>query len=105
MAEKLFSKSLAELVESIESTIPHAKKNGYLGVSADMSLDVAQELLETLARIKRLDTENDRLVNSLDYILESGSIASFEAEQKAKWGLGLDVEDESKIAALKPRFS
>lgn len=63
------------------------------------SIDELQEQLKTL------NTENDRLVNALDYILESGSISSYEAEQKAKWGLGLMVEDETFTAALKPRFS
>lgn len=46
--EKLFAKSLVELVSEVESTIPHAQKNGYLGVSAGMSLDVARELIEAV---------------------------------------------------------
>ncbi|ENP0827529.1 hypothetical protein ACCI36_004760 [Vibrio parahaemolyticus] len=40
-----FAKSLTELVNDVDSTIPHAKQNGYPAISADMSLDVAQGLV------------------------------------------------------------
>ncbi|HAV1520172.1 TPA: hypothetical protein JG825_003491 [Vibrio parahaemolyticus] len=40
-----FAKSLTELVNDVNSTIPYAKQNGYLAISADMSLDVAQEIV------------------------------------------------------------
>lgn len=53
----------------------------------------------------RLNSENERLVNALDYVLESGAITSRDGVEKAKWGLGLEVENEAEIAALKPRFS
>ncbi|EHK2924778.1 hypothetical protein LQM11_004427 [Vibrio parahaemolyticus] len=42
---KNFAKSLTELVNDVDSTIPHARQNGYLAISADMSLDVAQGLV------------------------------------------------------------
>lgn len=42
---KNFAKSLTELVNDVDSTIPHAKQNGYPAISADMSLDVAQGLV------------------------------------------------------------
>lgn len=47
--QKQLAKSLSELVSQIEATIPHAKNLGYLGVSIDISIDVAQELVEKLA--------------------------------------------------------
>ena len=78
------------------------KTNAIVGIIDDYS--VAQGLVKKLERADRLDVENDRLVNALDYILESGEL-SFTSAQKAMWGLGLQVEDEKQIAALKPRFS
>ncbi|EJX5614663.1 hypothetical protein OEA42_004005 [Vibrio parahaemolyticus] len=102
---KKFCTSLAEMIEQVQNNLPHAKKQGFKAIGIDVSLDVAQSLVKKLERADRLDVENERLVNALDYILESGYISSFEAEQKAKWGLGLIVENEQEIAALKPRFS
>ncbi|WP_199481095.1 hypothetical protein [Vibrio owensii] len=43
-----FAKSLTELVNDVNSTIPYAKQNSYLAISADMSLDVAQELVDVV---------------------------------------------------------
>lgn len=51
--KKQVAQSLSELVSQIESTIPHAKNFGYLGVSVDISLDVAQELVEKLALLDK----------------------------------------------------
>lgn len=48
MREKKFAKSLDELADEVKSTIPHAQNNGYLGVSASMSLDVASQLIEAV---------------------------------------------------------
>ena len=78
------------------------KTNAIVGIIDDLA--IAKGLVKKLERADRLDAENDRMVNALDYILESGSISTFEAEQKAKWGLGLIVENEQEIAALKLRF-
>lgn len=57
------------------------------------------------AEILRLNEESERLTNALDYIYQSGEAMSRDAVQKARWGLGLEVENEAEIAALKPRFS
>ncbi|HCJ7273308.1 TPA: hypothetical protein NVH30_002946 [Vibrio cholerae] len=54
--QKQIAQSLSELVSQIESTIPHARSFGYLGVSVDISLDVAQELVEKLTLLDKLDT-------------------------------------------------
>lgn len=54
---------------------------------------------------ERLDKENDRMANALDYLLESGSVSDQDGVKKARWGLGLEVEDEEAVAALKPRYS
>ncbi|HFG1736907.1 TPA: hypothetical protein ACGF1T_002927 [Vibrio cholerae] len=53
--QKQIAQSLSELVSQIESTIPHARNFGYLGVSVDISLDVAQELVEKLALLDKLN--------------------------------------------------
>jgi hypothetical protein len=45
---KSFANSLHELTHDIESTIPYAKEIGYLAISSDMSLEVAQELVNEL---------------------------------------------------------
>ncbi|EOC1853670.1 hypothetical protein ACI1HS_004457 [Vibrio parahaemolyticus] len=45
---KNFAKSLTELVNDVDSTIPHARQNGYIAISADMSLDVAQGLVDAV---------------------------------------------------------
>lgn len=49
---KNFAKSLTELVNDVDSTIPHAKQNGYPAISADMSLDVAQGLVGAVKSYK-----------------------------------------------------
>lgn len=105
MVPKRVANSLAELANEVASTIPSAQRLSYEGISTDMSLDVAQELVQKLAHLEKLDAENERLTNALDYLLESGALSSFDDVQKAKWGLGLQVEDEQRIAALKPRYS
>ncbi|EMY6611176.1 hypothetical protein ABCL16_003432 [Vibrio parahaemolyticus] len=102
---KKFCTSLAEMVEQVQSNLPHAKQQGFNAVGIDVSLDVAQELVQKLAIFEKLDAENDRLVNALEYVLESGAILECDAVAKARWGLGLEVENEQEIAALKPRFS
>lgn len=48
MDKNHITQSLTELANEIQSTIPHAKRLSYLGVSADMSLEVAQELLKAV---------------------------------------------------------
>ncbi|MBV7300234.1 hypothetical protein [Enterovibrio paralichthyis] len=67
--------------------------------------DHQKKVADLEAKIQRLNAESDRLTNALDYVLESGSISGFDAVQKARWGLGLEVENEAEIAALKPRYS
>lgn len=56
-------------------------------------------------RIKKLDAENERLANALEYIYESGILLNQDVLDKARWGLGLEVENPEEIASLKPRFS
>ncbi|EJS4045558.1 TPA: hypothetical protein I7753_18580 [Vibrio vulnificus] len=46
--EKLFAESLTQLVDEVESTITQAASLGYIGVSADISLDVAKELIKAV---------------------------------------------------------
>ncbi|ENM3786027.1 TPA: hypothetical protein ACMDPH_003434 [Vibrio cholerae] len=49
MEDKTFpAQSLADLAEQLEKTIPTAKTLSYIGVSVDMTLDVAQELLNAV---------------------------------------------------------
>lgn len=50
--QKLSVNSLDELVNDIESTQLLAKEFGYLAVSASMSLDVAQELIQAVKQYK-----------------------------------------------------
>lgn len=46
--QRQVAKSLTELANRIETTIPHAKNIGYLGVSVVISLEVAEELLKAV---------------------------------------------------------
>ncbi|TQP68486.1 hypothetical protein FLL76_00645 [Vibrio cholerae] len=49
MEDKTFpAQSLAELTEQLEKTIPTAKTLSYIGVSVDMTLEVAQEILNAV---------------------------------------------------------
>ncbi|HAS6087719.1 TPA: hypothetical protein I7120_21805 [Vibrio vulnificus] len=61
------TQSLAEIADQIEKTIPAAKSLSYIGVSVDMTLEVAQELLNAVKlyqadyienRITQLRTEH-----------------------------------------------
>ncbi|HAS8195740.1 TPA: hypothetical protein I7682_17820 [Vibrio vulnificus] len=79
------------------------KTNAIVGIIDDYA--IAKGLVKKLERADHLDSENDRLVNALEYVLESGAILERDAVAKARWGLGLEVENEQEIAALKPRFS
>jgi hypothetical protein len=71
----------------------------------DCSISASDLIDWAVKKIAQLEDENDRMANALDYVLESGSVGDFDGVQKARWGLGLVVEDEQRIAALKPRFS
>ncbi len=79
------------------------KTDSILGIIDDYA--IAKGLVEKLEQADRLDSENDRLVNALEYVLDSGAILDHHAVEKARWGLGLEVENEQDIAALKSRFS
>lgn len=46
VSQKHFAKTLEELSIQVESTIQHAKELSYSGVRADMSIEVAQELIK-----------------------------------------------------------
>lgn len=46
--------------------------------------------------------KSDRLYDALNYVYESGYLRD-EADEKARWGLGLYVENEKEVAALQPR--
>lgn len=102
---KKFSTSLAEMSKQVQSNIPHAKTQGFKAVSIDVSLDVAEELVKKLEWADKLDVENERLANALEYIYESGSLLNKDVVDKARWGLGIEVENPEEIAALKPSFS
>ncbi|MDA0152238.1 hypothetical protein OH460_07990 [Vibrio sp. Makdt] len=45
---KHFDKSLSRTVKGLESTIPYAIETGYPSISVDMSLEVAQEVVNTV---------------------------------------------------------
>lgn len=47
-SQKHFANSLGELSTEVESTIQHAKELSYSGVRADMSIEVAQELIKAV---------------------------------------------------------
>lgn len=53
--------------------------------------------------VEVLTEKNKRLFDALNYVHESGYLRN-EAAQKARWGLGLEVENETTIAALQPRI-
>ena len=57
---KKFCTSLTEMVKQVQSNLPHAKKQGFKAVGIDVSLDVAQDLVEKLERADKLDAENER---------------------------------------------
>lgn len=71
----------------------------------DCELSVSDLIAWSVSTVKNLDAENERMASALDYILESGAILERDAVEKARWGLGLEIENEQEIAALKPRFS
>ncbi|NOI31874.1 hypothetical protein [Vibrio coralliilyticus] len=79
------------------------KTNSILGIIDDYA--IAKGLAKKLEQADRLDAENERLANALEYIYESGSLLNQDVVDKARWGLGMEVENEQEIAALKPRFS
>lgn len=79
------------------------KTNSILGIIDDYA--IAKGLAKKLEQVDRLDAENERLVNALQYIYESGILLDQDVLDKARWGLGLEVETPEEIAALKPRFS
>lgn len=43
---KKFCTSLTEVVEQVQSSLPHAKEQGFKAVGIDVSLDIAQDLVE-----------------------------------------------------------
>lgn len=61
-----FAKSLTELVNEVNSTIPHAQQNSYLAISADMSLDVAQELVVTVKSHQAFKAYITRRISELE---------------------------------------
>ncbi|WP_318515510.1 hypothetical protein [Photobacterium leiognathi] len=46
--------------------------------------------------------KSDRLYNALNYVYESGYLRN-EADEKARWGLGLEVENETEVSAMQSR--
>lgn len=72
---------------------------------SDLITWAVNEIKRLKASNEHLDKENERMENSLTYLLESGSVSDRDGVQKARWGLGLEVENEEAVAALKPRFS
>ncbi|WP_182038774.1 hypothetical protein [Vibrio alginolyticus] len=46
--------------------------------------------------------KNDRLYDALNYVYESGYLRN-ETYEKARWGLGLEVDNETEVAALQPK--
>lgn len=71
----------------------------------DCSVSASDLIAWAVKRINYLDAENERMSNALEYVLESGAFHSYHAEQKLRWGLGIKVENEPEIAALKARYS
>lgn len=58
-----------------------------------------QSMYEELLALR---AKNNRLYNALNYVYESGYLRS-EADEKARWGLGLEVSNEAEVEALQPR--
>lgn len=79
------------------------KTNAIVGIIDDYA--IAKGLVKKLERADKLDAENERLANALEYVYESGNLTCADVVNKARWGLGLEVENPEEIAALKPRFS
>ncbi len=48
---KKFCTSLAEMVEQVQSNLPHAKQQGFNAVGIDISLDVAQECVLGVSKL------------------------------------------------------
>lgn len=88
--------SLLEICASYIEAIEHANH---------IKEHAAKGLATKLEQADRLNAENERLSNALEYIYESGSLLNEDVVEKARWGLGFEVENEKEIAALKPRFS
>lgn len=60
------------------------------------------ELKPVSESLEALGAQNQRLYDALNYVYESGYLRN-EADEKARWGLGLEVENETEVAALQPR--
>lgn len=55
--------------------------------------EIGLKIAEVLNNVKSLSERYERVYNALDYIYESGELSSNHAVEKAKWGLGLAVEN------------
>ena len=69
--------------------------------SPDYEIITLQSIPEAES-VEALSATNQRLHNALNYVYESGYLRN-EADQKARWGLGLEVANETEVAELQPR--
>lgn len=94
---KHFAQSLSQMITEVESTIPHAKENGYPAISADMSLEVAKELLETInsyqsleayltQRIAELEADKNGQTIEIKAVLNGGLVELTNLKKKLKQG-------------------
>ncbi|HAS6054701.1 TPA: hypothetical protein I7256_20800 [Vibrio vulnificus] len=63
---KKFCTSLTEVVEQVQSNLPHAKEQGFKAVGIDVSLDVAQSLIDALESHKAFKTHITRRISELE---------------------------------------
>lgn len=63
---KLFSTSLEEMVKQVQSNLPHAKEQGFKAVSINVSLDVAQSLIDALESHPAFKTYITRRISELE---------------------------------------
>ncbi|MCT8865416.1 hypothetical protein [Shewanella xiamenensis] len=91
--------------EQIWESLPRLR-NTFGELSKTLSLaEIGQKIADVLNSDKSLSERYERVYNALDYIYESGELSSRHAVEKAKWGLGMDVDNEVEVAALTARFS
>ncbi|EHA1126896.1 hypothetical protein FG475_17500 [Vibrio navarrensis] len=63
---KRFSTSLEEMVNQVQSNLPHAKEQGFKAIGIDVSLDVAQSLIDALESHKAFKTHITRRISKLE---------------------------------------
>ncbi|MBY7933057.1 hypothetical protein [Vibrio furnissii] len=70
----------------------------YMGNFEDLkvpegSLSLYELITWAANRIDSLESENNRMVSTLDYLVETNSISTLEGVNKAQWGLGSGIDE------------